>query len=222
MSFNRLTPTPSKVLFIDEAYLKEMTEVDANVDPKMIRFSIQVNQDKYILPILGNNIFQEMKQQIASGVTYSGNASAYLSTNYIYILETWIQPILACATMMELVYKLNIQFRNKGAMQAHGEFSTNATDKQIDWLSENYRETAAFYAQRLTQFLRANPDVFLNYLNPQLGTDGNGADLLYPQKTKYFCGVHLPGLNSNNPAVDGPYVGYGMSLLQRMEYLNDY
>lgn len=218
--FNIFTPTPSSVLFIDEQYLKSVTEIDDNVDPKMIRFSIQVSQDKFILPILGNNIFQQMKQEIASGVTLSGNATAYLSPNYLYILQTWIQPILACAVMMEFVYKINVQFRNKGAMQAHGEFSTNATDKQLDFLSESYRETAAFYAQRLTQFLRANPDVFLNYLNPQLGSSGNGADLFYPQKTKYFCGIHLPGLNHNNPAVDGPYVGYGMSIIQRMEFLN--
>ncbi len=219
MSFNIYTPKPSRVLFIDETYLKNVTEISDNVDPKMIRFSIQANQDKFMLPLLGNNIFESMKQQIASGATLSGNPSAFLSNDYLYILEDWVQPCLACACMIELVYKINLQIRNKGIMQAHSELSTNATDKQIDWLSENYRETAAFYAQRLTQFLVSNPDVYTNYLNPQLGTTGNGADLFYPQRTQYFAGIHLPGMQTNNPATAGEYVGYGMSVNQRMQFL---
>lgn len=215
MAINQFSPKPSKVLFVDEQYIKETTEIPDNVDTKLFRTSIQYMQDKYILPILGNNIFEQMKQQIASGATLSGNATAYLEQRYLYILENWIQPVLAAAVMMEAVYKINIQIRNKGLMQARGEYSSNATDKQVDWLSENYRETAAFYAQRLTQFLCDNVDIYPNYLNVQMNSAGSGAALFYPQKTKYFCGIHLPG--GTNSGSFGPGSGWGLSLYQKIE-----
>lgn len=220
MSFNIYSPRPSTVLFIDETYLKNHTELDDNIDPKLIVTSIQYCQDKYILPLLGNNLFEKWKQEIASGVTLSGNAAVFINPNDLYLLETWVQPCLVAACMIELVYKITWQFRNKGVLQAKSEFSNNISTKELNWLSENYRETAAFYAQRATQFLSSNPDVYQNWLNPQLGTSGNGADLFYPQKTKYNCGLFLPGMSSNSAsATAGEFVGYGMSINQRIEYL---
>lgn len=217
---NQLTPRPSKVLFIDESYLKNVTEIGENVDPRLITTSIQYAQDRYILPILGNNIFEQWKQWIASGVT-AGNPALYFDSNNLMLLEDFVQPCLAAAVMIPLVFKLNLQFKNKGVLQAHSENSTNATDKQIEWLSENYKETAAFYAQRTTNFLMSNTDIWQNWLNPQLGTNGNGADLFYPTRTAYFCGIHMPGLSTNsNVPIGASYNGLGLSILQRAEWLD--
>ena len=217
---NVLTPRPSKVLFIDTTYLKNTTEIDQNIDDRLLRTSIQYCQDKYILPLLGNNIFETWKMWISSGVTLQQNASYYFDADNLMLLEDFVQPTLAASCMMDLVYKISWQIRNKGVQEMNGEFSKPISYKQLDWLSESYREVAAFYAQRTTQFLMANPDIWLNYLNPQLGTSGNGADLYYPEQTKYFCGIHLPGYDGNL-STSGPYVGYGMSALQRMNYLGN-
>lgn len=221
MSINVLSPKPSKILFIDEEYLKSVTEIPDNVDPKLLIPSISYMQDKYILPILGNNIFETWKGWIYSGVTLQNNPQYYFDANNLLLLQSWIQPCLAAAVMIEAIYKINIQIRNKGLLQSHDNNSTNATDKQIDWLSENYRETAAFYAQRATQFLTSNPDIWINWLNPQLNTNGNGADLFYPTKTKYFCGIHMPGMNTNSNVTLGAdgYMGWGLSVIQRAEFL---
>lgn len=215
---NIYSPRPSKVLFIDEVYIKNCTEVTTNVDPKLMITSIMYNQDKYILPILGNNIFEQWKDWIASGVTLHNDQFYYFDANNLLLFEDYIQPCLAAAVMIELVYKINIQIKNKGLEQAHSEYSSNATDAQVQWLSENYRETAAFYAQRATNFLNANLDIWQNYLNPQLGTQGNGADLFYPVKTKYFCGIFLPGTSTNsNVPMFSEFNGMGMSVIQRMQ-----
>jgi hypothetical protein len=212
MAFNALTPHPSRILFIDTSYLKNTTEIDDNVDDKLLRTSIQYMQDKFILPILGNNMFEQWKLWIQSGVTLQNNAAYYFDANNLYVLETFIQPTLASSCMMELVYKINWQIRNKGIESARSEFSNPVTTKELNWLSENYRETASFYAQRTTQFLQANPDIFQNWLNPQLGTSGNGADLYYPEKTKYFCGIHMP--DSTSVFAEGS--GWGLSLNQKI------
>lgn len=216
MSINIYSPKPSKILFIDESYVKQSTELDENVDPKMIRTTIQYMQDRYALPVLGNNLFELWKQNIYSGITIQNNPSYYFLPQDLFLLETWIQPMLCASVMIELVYKISLQLRNKGVQQSHSEFSTVATDKQIEWLSENYRETANFYAQRAIQYLNANPDIYLNWLNPQLNSSGNGADLYYPENTKYNSSIYIPGVNNNSTLASGG-VGYGMSVNQRIE-----
>lgn len=222
MSINRLTPRPSNVLMINEEYLKSTTTTNIAVDASLIRQSIQFQQDKYILPLLGNNIFEQFKDWIATGVTSSGDSTILFNENNLFLFQNFVQPCLAAATMMELIYDINTQIRNKGLEQAHSESSTNATDAQVDRMSERYRETAAFYAQRCTQFLTANPDIWPNWLNPQLGTTGTGADLFYPQRTKYTCGIFVPGLNNDSLGLgpDPSGIGWGLSVEQRRALLN--
>lgn len=222
---NILSPRPSRVLMIDEQYIKNTTEIPDSVDSKLIIPSIQFNQDKKILPILGNNIFQQWKDWIYSGVTIQNNAEYYFDANNLLLLKDWIQPCLSSAVMIELVYKLNYQIRNKGILESHSQDSSNISEKMLDRISEMYRQTASFYAQRAIQFLRSNPDIWMNYLNPQLGTQGNGADLFYPQRTKYFAGIHLPGMNANSSlALGTPFQGWGMSLrevIDNMGYIGN-
>jgi hypothetical protein len=218
MSFNILTPTPSNILFIDESYLKQVTELSDSIDPRLIRTSIQYAQDRYVLPLLGNNIFQQWKFWIQSGVTIQNNASFYFNPNDLYLLQTWVQPMLACSTMIDLVKKLAFQFKNKGVLESNSEFAKPTDIKNLNWLSESYREQSAYYAQLATQFLAANPDVWPNWLNPQINTAGNGADIFYPTQTQFFCGIHLPGAGNG---LDNEYKGYGLSILQRMEFLGN-
>ncbi len=216
---NQFTPRPSKILFIDEVYLKDTTELNDAVDIKLIRTSIQYAQDRFVLPILGSTLFEQWKAWISSGATLQNDPAYYFDSNNLFVLESFIQPILVAATMIELVYKINVQFRNKGLEQAHSEFSSNATDSQVDRLSESYREMAAFYAQRCTQYLIDNITIFQNWLNPQLGTTSNGADLFYPNQGSYNAGIYLPTLNG------GAYNqgrGWGLSVNQRIAMFGNY
>lgn len=220
MSINIYSPRPSKVLFIDEKYLKDTTEIDQNTDPRLIRTTIQYTQDRFILPLLGNNLFESWKQQIQSGITLQNNPSYYMNPNELTLLTNWVQPCLAAAVMIDLVKKITFQYKNKGATASHSEFSNTISDAQLNWLSENYRETAAFYAQRATQYLIANNDIFPTYLNPQLNTSGTGADLFYPNNTKYNSGIFIPGLNTNSPVIgmgQGGGIGWGLSVQQRAQ-----
>lgn len=222
MSINRLTPRPSNILFINEEYLKSTTTTNLSVDASLIRQSIQFQQDRYILPLLGNNIFEQFKDWIATGATFSANSTILFDSNNLFLFQNFVQPCLAAATMMELIYDINVQIRNKGLEQAHSEFSTNATDAQVDRMSERFRQTAAFYAQRCTQFLTANPDIWPNWLNPQIGTNGTGADLFYPQSTKYTSGIFVPGLNNSSILLgyDPNGIGWGLSTEQRRALLS--
>lgn len=207
MSLNIYTPLPSTIFFIDPIYLKQVTSLNANVDDRLVRESIQTAQDMYMLPILGNGLMEQMLQQISGG-TLSGLNQ--------YVVNSFIMPCLASAAMMELIPFLWIQMKNKGPVKQHSEFSDETTLAEVSFMVEKYREKAAFYAQRLTNYLLDNNQYFPNWLNPQLNTSSSGADLFYPQKAAYNCGIFLNNLTSNSPAKE--YQGYGLSLNQFLEF----
>jgi hypothetical protein len=208
MSQNIYTPSPSNIFYIDPVYLKQHTSLNNNVDDKLILEAIQTAQDMYILPIVGNGIYKQIEFEISAGTIVS-------DTNYYFLLTNFLQPCLAASTMMHLLPFIEFQFKNRGVVTQKSEFSEPAKREDVEWIIEKYREKAAFYAQRTTQFLVANPDIFENYLNPQLGTNGNGADLYYPNQSSYTGGIFLPNLAGNNPG--NGYRGYGLSLSQYVE-----
>ncbi len=208
MPYNKFSPRPSNVFFIDSVYLKQATSLNNNVDDKMVVEGIRYAQDLYILPILGNGLFEEMLIEISGG-TLANNPS------HLKLVTEFIQPTLAAASMIHILPFTSFQFKNKGVEKAKSDYSEPASRSEIEWIIEAYRERAAFWAQRTTQFLVANTDTYLNYLNPQLGTQGSGADLFYPQKSAYNCGIFLEGLGSNSSLRE--YSGWGLSLEQFIE-----
>ncbi len=206
MAKNIYTPSPSKIFFIDPVFLKQNTSLNENVDDKLCVEAIQSAQDMFILPILGNGLYKQLEFEISGGT---------LSGDHLYLVTEFIQPCLAASTMLHLLPFISYQFKNKGVEKQKSDFSESASRADVEWLIEKYREKAAFYAQRTTNFLVANTDIYINYLNPQLGTNGNGADLYYPQRSAYNCGIFLSNVTSNSSINE--FSGWGLSLTQFAE-----
>lgn len=209
MAINKFTPLPSNIFFVDPVYVKQHTSLNENIDDKIIQEGIQTAQDMFILPILGSTLFEEMLQSISAGT---------LSGIYLNLVTQFIQPILANASVMNILPFISFQMKNKGLMTQKSEFSDPAQRSDIEWLVGLYRAKAAFYAQRCTQFMYANTDIFPEYLNPQLGTASNGADLFYPNRTSYGAGMFIQGGGNNPP---GKYSGYGLSANQFLDFIGD-
>ncbi len=207
MSLNIYTPLPSTIFFVDPVYLKQVTALNDNVDDKLIMEAIQTAQDMYILPILGSTYMEEMLQQI------SGNTVNQLNQ---YVINSFIRPCLAAATMIHLLPFTWIQFKNKGPVKQHSDYSSEVGLSEVSFIMEKYREKAAFYAQRLTNWLLDNNQLIPEWLNPQLNNSSSGADLFYPQKSAYNCNIFLNNLTSGSPAKE--YQGWGLSMEQLMEF----
>ena len=73
----------SKALFIDNSYLLSNTALNGSVDQDLIRPILIMQQDKQILPFLGTDLYNKLKNDIIAG-TVSGV--------YQTLLEDYIQP----------------------------------------------------------------------------------------------------------------------------------
>jgi len=210
MSINIYSPWPSTVFFIDAVYLKQSTALNSNVDDKIIIEAIQTASDLYIMPVLGSTLYKQIEAQISGG-TIGADANNYL------LLTKFLRPMLAASTMIHLLPFIEFQFKNKSIVSQKSDFSEPAARQDVEWIIEKYREKAAFYAQRTSQFLVSNTDLYPNYLNPQLGQNGNGADLYYPNRSSYNGGIYLPNLGGNRTLTE--YRGWGLSLDDYIEFV---
>lgn len=180
--------------FIDEAYLKDVTTVDLNVDPKLITSTILYAQDIYIRPILGSTLYTEIKNQI-SGNTVS-NANADLLNNYIQIC-------LAHWTLLELLPEMVFQLRNRGIQKQFTDFSESVSMDELKYKMELQKNKAQNYSERMRLFLLENSSTYPSYQNP-----GSGIDVTYPDRQSFSSGMILEsdllsclrgfGLNNEN------------------------
>lgn len=197
MSLNHYTPSPSNVLFIDANYLKSITPLNHNVDETIIRPCIMMSQDKYLLPILGSSLMGQIKEQVGNGTITSYTANTL-------VLEEFMQQTLAYWTMYEMMPHLVFRLQSKGVEKKNSDNSVSPTIEEITFLQNNYKSTAMFYSQRLSQFLKENLILYPMYSSPQ-----SGIDVMNPNASSYPGGssLYVPGASNNQK----PGVGLGIS-----------
>jgi len=85
-----------QVVFIDAEYVKAYSQVGGNVDDKYLLSAILTAQDKYIQPLLGTYLYDDLKTNI-DGLS-SANAN-YPLTKYLIV------PFLKYPEIMLLQYQ---------------------------------------------------------------------------------------------------------------------
>ena len=82
----------ANVLFISEAYLKNNTLIDDNVDQRLLLPSIKVSQDIRLHPTLGTPFYEDLKSKIVAGT---------LNADETTLLDSYIAPSMLQWTMYE-------------------------------------------------------------------------------------------------------------------------
>ena len=103
------------VLFISEQYVKNNTLIDENVDVRLILPAIRDCQELRIHPILGTPFYEDLKTKIAAGT---------LNSDEINLLDNYIAPAMAQATVYECSTSMLFKYRNKSVATKSSENST--------------------------------------------------------------------------------------------------
>lgn len=173
----------TKILLIDEQYLRDTSTIDLNVDSKLINPSIEDAQDKYILSILGSELYNDIVNSVSSST---------VSSSYRLLLDLYIKPCLAKYTMMDIVPFLCYKFTNKGVVKQNSDNNEAINSKDMDRLIERFRDSAEISAQRLTKHLISNPTTF-----PLYATIGNTIESIYPNSDNFTGGIYTSGNKTN-------------------------
>lgn len=150
------------------------TDVNANVDPKIILPIIKDVQNIHLAPVLGGNLFEKLKTLITN------NAVAGI---YETLLNDYITPVMIHGVQTELPYS-NYRFTNVGAGNRTSENMRMPDAKELKIISDSFLAKRVFYANKLTAFLCENSNDIPEYQ----GENKNGER---PEKDTYFPGIYL-------------------------------
>jgi hypothetical protein len=175
----------AQVIFIDAEYLKAYSQVGGNVDDKYLLSAIITAQDKYIQPILGTNLYKDLRDNI------EGLSTA--NTNYPALMDDYIRMATMRWTLVELYPYLSNKVLNSSISQVSGENATPIPKSEVDALISLERNNAQFYSERLIDYLQANVNLF-----PKYNTTSSSSDM-QPQYSAYYeNGLTISGESHRN------------------------
>ena len=171
-------------LFISESYVKRFTAIGSTVDPDALMPHIMVAQDRNILPIIGTDLYEALVTKIKAGP---------VTGDYEILLQTYIAPCLAHYAFVEAAYVIRLRFANNSVTLVDSESGQSASIADIRLAVERAEGIAAFYKQRIIDYLCNNSSLFPEY------TSNTGADIS-PTRNNYFQGLNLYETNRRFPA----------------------
>lgn len=181
-------------LLVSEQYIKDTTVIDENVDMKLLRDVIELCQDKYIIPLVGTGIYNELQTQILA------NTLTALNTT---LLDTYIAKAMKWWVQYEGVDVLTYKFNNKSVSKKTSENSQPIDMEEIRRLMEKFRTNAEMYSQRITQYLLANLTSYPLYSNA-----GSTIDTIHPKSQSYTTGIYLGNsINYKNLPIEERFGG---------------
>lgn len=166
----------SAFLVITERYLKEHSIINDNADVKIIQPIILLVQDKYLHPVLGTDLFEDISAEITADSVSADNFT---------LLNNYILPMMLWYFLHESTPAFKYRYMNKGIMVKNSENSSAADLSEIKFLMDKWEVNAKMYAERLTNFLKANTDTYPLYC---ANTD---CDDIQPNKTNYRTSIYL-------------------------------
>lgn len=168
------------VAFISDQFLKDNTWVNQSVDPSLMRPTVRLAQEMYILPLLGTALYNKVTSLI------SGSPTVTLSGSYGTLLHDYIQPCLIWYTVAESTIPMAFRITNKNIVKKNSENSTAADLNEILSLKDEARNKAEWYGERLVYYAKENRTIYTEYDNP-----GSGVDTIFPRRKAFSTVLSL-------------------------------
>lgn len=162
-------------LFINEEDLKKITAIDENVEVDELRPFIVQAQDLKLQSILGSQFMQNLMIKIDEGT---------LNDDEKTLIKYYIQPILANYTVYLAIPNMTFKLLNKAIMQLNSEEGSPVGLDVVQYLRNNYKNTADFYTERLVEYLCEYDELFPAYKNQ--------TELMMPSDKKSVGGFFIP------------------------------
>jgi hypothetical protein len=162
-------------LIISEEKLREFTDINDNLDSKLLMNAVREAQDIYLQRLTGTSLYEYILQQIDANT---------LVDPYKKLVDDFIQPYLIYASYWEALDAIYTRPRNNGLLQpTGGENSEKADGTWYNRKREMADNKMQYYGERLTNYLIQEQNQF-----PQL--DDNGP--FWKQYPDYGSGYRSP------------------------------
>tara|TARA_X000001382_G_scaffold72834_1_gene50821 strand:- start:1251 stop:1826 length:576 start_codon:yes stop_codon:yes gene_type:complete len=167
------------VLFISEQKLKDLSAINLNCDPTLLRPYILQSQKLYIETKLGTDLTQKLKDLITAGTVGDVANAAYKT-----LLEDYISFVLVNYSFWHAIPFLRFKIENGNIYSKTSETGTALSTEEAQHLREEIVNTAQYYTERMIEYVRNNTSSFPEY------STNSGADVS-PDSNAYYNGMNL-------------------------------
>lgn len=155
-----------KALLINENILKSETILNDNVGSEFIRPAIEASQDMYLQQLIGTELIEKLYALVVDKTINSESNAAYKT-----LLDDYITNYLKYKVLAEITIPLAYKYRSSGLVQSTGDHYQQSTLRDATMVQNHYEMRATFYAERLTKYLRANSNLYPEYMSTRDSTD---------------------------------------------------
>lgn len=141
-------------LLITRQDLVRYSVLDGNVDTDKFIGFVKKAQDIHIQSMLGTRLLEKIQADIIAGT---------LAEPYITLLEDYIKPCLIDFAIVEYLPQAAYTVANKGVYKHNSENSESVSKEELDFLMEQYRQTAMNYKERFIDYVINNSSSFPEY-----------------------------------------------------------
>jgi hypothetical protein len=162
-------------LIISETKLRSFTDLNNNVDNKLLTTAIQVAQDIYLQRLISTALYDKIMNDIDNNT---------LTGAYLTLVDDFIAPYLLYASYWEALEYVYMRPRNNGLLTpTGGENSVNVDQTLFEKKRQLADNKSQFYGNKLTQYLIQNESLF-----PELQQNGE----FWKQFPDYQTGYRSP------------------------------
>lgn len=140
----------NKVLLISEKQIKAQTIIEQNVDAKILSKVILNAQETKLRSILGADLYDSVLKMVADKVT-SGTT---IEQPYATLIDTYIQPYLVNATLVDFLVVNNYKITNKGVLKMRDDVAESLNAQELDYARNYYENYAVSYKHMLIEYLK--------------------------------------------------------------------
>jgi hypothetical protein len=180
------------VLLVSAQKIKSFTEVDSNIDEKLLLAGVQIAQDLGLQGLLGTRFYQHILNA-AQNSTLTGPENT--------LLQDYIQPYLLWRATWESLPTLWMRVMNKSVIVGQTEQGSPVGKGDLNYLRNIHENRYEFYAQRMMDYIKNHPSDYPLYFQ-YTSTDG-----MKPSKENYYAGLYIDTGRRKLPRYAGGYPG---------------
>ena len=186
------------VLLISEDYIKSTTNISDNLAGDYLLPSIKLAQDINLEYTIGTQLLKKIQKLV-----FDNDISNQENEMYKLLLDNYIQPYLAYATIQHIVPTVAYKLVNQGIVRTDDEKSYNITSNEVDKVADYYNHIANTFKKRLQLFLIANYNEF-----PELLKCKSIYDIRANLYSAAGCNVNLGGPRGKSIFNPSYLIGY--------------
>lgn len=160
----------SIVLLITETTLKRNTVINDNVDACYITPSIIKAQDMGLQPLIGSVLYKKLCD-IAAYYADPHATPRPADEPYLDLLHDYVYPYLYNKVTAEVQWALFAKIKNNGIVTSQDQQTEQMSISDCEYLRKKYEYDADFYGQRLTDYLKANANIYPEYMKRETCAD---------------------------------------------------